>query len=165
MSAVKNVLFSFFAISTLAACEKSASGGDGSGDPNVGKYWTAYKSENGNDHYIITFDIKPGNQVEMYTYYYTTNSASAYFRVNKSSYVKDGEQYRTTTSYETCKGISKDGEDTLLVKSEDPSDAILITQGETSLQLLNAAKYADVNKTLKSFSTFIEDPSCDKFTR
>lgn len=153
---------------SLAACGSSGGGGvpaDGaaiaaSGDHLAGTYAYTLTNQSG-DMYMSYLQIAPGNKVfavEMVTP--RSNHSLIYARKNEGTFIRSGDTYTVTWSYESCDPV---GTQTFKITSIDPADRILVTSGNVSLQFLNVAKWYPDTGTANSGLTMIEDVSCNLF--
>ena len=152
----------------LTGCSGGGSGGDAttgaaiaaSSDSNAGIFFNAVKSTTNSSKYALVLKISGTNSfnaVEVYTP--TSNSAVSYVRKSKGTFIRSGDTYTVTWSYETCNPM---GTQTYTISTNNPADKIFVTSGNTTVMMLNDAAYA-APYDLANFSYTVEDTDCNKF--
>lgn len=163
-------LISIVTILILAGCGSSGGGGSVSvdamalagQDPLVGGYYFAGQFQSTGGLYFSGIRIEPGNKVTV-TDLATQNSVSTIFHMRKNvgTYVKNGDQVTITWSYETCDPV---GTSVVTISASNPSDRILVTSDNTTVQYLNIVKWPiDDGGVANTAVAAIEDVACNKF--
>ena len=150
------LLFSLLSILALAACSGGGSSGSSeTADPIYGEwYYEAPGSTASSASGIIGKIDKDGNFSFIQGYAYSDGiRATFYVRKNIGRYVRNGNEFKVTYSYETCSPV---GEETLHVSMSGDKLIVAISDGSFSLMLSRMSE----TTTLKNIA-MIEDKNCN----
>lgn len=153
---MKNIIYFSLLCVLLSACNKG--GGDSSqpsGDPNVGEYlFGGQESDGGVLVYVL--NIQAGNKIETISAKLpNATSMTGYYQKSIGTYVKTGDQYAVTWSFESCNPVHTQ---TVKIDSSNPAQTIAVTIGATTTTMENYNVLAQ--SAQPSLLSLTEDTDC-----